>query len=67
MNSILACHLTVDHIGRSVAFYAAGKRVCGRLDDYCRHTGSYSLMVGGIWHRRLSTSAEIDVLGEVAA
>lgn len=67
MTSILACHLTPSHVGSMVAFYEAGRRVCGVLDAYYRHKGSYSLMVSGSWHKECVTvSAEIDVIGVTA-
>ena len=67
MTPILACHLTPDHVGTRVAFYAHGRRVCGRLEAYCRHHFSYSLMVDGSWLKQcVSVSAEIDLI-EVAA
>ena len=67
MTTILATHLAPDHVGQRVAFYAHGRRVCGRLEAYCRHHRSYSLMVDGSWLKQcVSVSAEIDLI-EVAA
>ncbi len=60
--SFLACHLTPDHVGRTVAFYADGRRVCGVLDGYYRHTRSYSLRVDGSWHRGIPSTSEIDLI-----
>ena len=63
MTTILATHLAPEHVGTRVAFYAHGRRVCGRLEAYCRHHRSYSLMVDGSWHRQcVSVSAEIDLI-----
>ena len=67
MTTILATHLAPEHVGKRVAFYAHGRRVCGRLEAYCRHHRSYSLMVDGSWLKQcVSVSAEIDLI-EVAA
>ena len=66
MTSILACHLTPSHVGSTVAFYEAGRRVCGVLDGYYRHTRSYSLRVDGSWYRDISSTSEVDVIGVTA-
>lgn len=60
--SFLACHLTPDHVGRTVAFYADGRRVCGVLDGYYRHTRSVNLRVDGSWHRDIPVTSEIDLI-----
>ena len=62
MTPILACHLTPDHVGRTVAFYENGRRVCGVLDGYYRHTRSYSLRVDGSWWRSIPVTSEIDLI-----
>lgn len=60
--SFLACNLTPDHVGRKVAFYAAGRRVCGRLDDYCRFDRKYALRVDGHLYRDIPASSEVDLI-----
>ena len=60
--TFLACHLTCGHIGRRIAFYADGRRVCGVLDGYYRHTRSYSLRVDGSWWRGIPSTSEIDLI-----
>lgn len=60
--SFLACNLTCDHIGRRIAFYAAGKRICGVLDGYYRHARSYSLRVEGSWYRDIPSTSEVDLI-----
>lgn len=60
--SFLACNLTCGHIGRRIAFYADGRRVCGVLDGYYRHTRTYSLRVDGSWHRDIPATSEIDLI-----
>lgn len=67
MTPILACDLTPDHIGQTVAFYSVdGRRVTGRLEGYCRHLSRYMLIVDGSRFRDVRHGAEIDVM-EVAA
>ena len=60
--SFLACTLTCDHIGRRIAFYADGRRVCGVLDGYYRHTRYYNLRIGGSWWRDIPATSEIDLI-----
>lgn len=66
MTSILACHLTPAHVGSTVAFYEAGRRVCGVLDGFCRRGRVYSVRVDGSWHRGVPCTAEVDVIGVTA-
>ena len=60
--NFLACNLTPDHVGRTVAFYADGHRVCGRLDDYCRNLRTYAIRVDGHLYRNVPASSEIDLI-----
>lgn len=60
--TFLACNLTCGHIGRRIAFYADGRRVCGVLDGYYRHTRTYNLRVDGSWHRDIPSMSEIDLI-----
>lgn len=64
--TVLAAHLAPEHVGRSVALYVGGRRVCGVLDAYCRRGRVFYVMVGGSWFRDVPCTAEVDVL-EVAA
>lgn len=66
MTTLIASLLTPDHVGRQVAFYADGKRICGHLDHYCRHTASYSIRVDGHLYRGVPVTSEIDLI-EVTA
>lgn len=65
MSTIIASLLTPDHVGRQVAFYAQGRRVCGRLDSYCRYEREYAIRVDGTL-RFIPVSSEIDLI-EVTA
>lgn len=60
--TFLACNLTCVHIGRRIAFYTDGRRVCGVLDGYYRHTRYYNLRVDGSWHRGIPSMSEIDLI-----
>ena len=61
--SFLACHLTPDHVGRTVAFYADGRRVCGVLDAVYKDRRTCNLRVDGSWHRGIPSTSEIDLIG----
>lgn len=62
MTTIIASTLTPDHVGRQVAFYAEGRRVCGRLDDYCNYGRTYAIRVDGHLYRDVPVSSEIDLI-----
>lgn len=66
MRTILAAQVATEHVGRTVAFYAAGRRVCGVLDGHCRRGAWVYLRVDGSWVRDVPCTSEVDVL-EVAA
>lgn len=66
MTTLIASLLNPDHVGRHIAFYADGHRICGRMDSYCRYPSSYAIRVDGHLYRDIPVTSEIDFI-EVSA
>ena len=64
--SFLACNLTCGHIGRRIAFYADGRRVCGVLDAVSVYGRTCNLRIDGSWWRGIPSTSEVDLI-EVTA
>lgn len=62
MTPILACHLTPRHMGRTIAFYADGKRVCGVLDAASVYGRTCNLRINGSWFRGIPSTSEVDLI-----